>query len=45
MILKGLLYWAMLENQKAYKEFWEAYKINQEHKEVLLFIRLIMPKV
>jgi hypothetical protein len=27
LILKGILYWSLIENKKGYECFWRAYKI------------------
>ena len=46
IVLRGLIFWSMLEKEKGYKQFWRAYKINgKEHIQVGLFISLITPRV
>lgn len=40
-----MLFWSMLEDAKAYKEFWNAYSLDKGHPEVQLFLETITPKV
>ena len=45
IVLKALMEWSMLEREKGYKAFWDGYRVDKQHQEVALFLRLIMPEV
>ena len=45
VVMKGLIYWSLMENEKGYGQFWKAYGMEQNNYEVVLFLEMITPKV
>ena len=36
--MKALIYWSMMDDNKGYRQFWDAYKIDRKNYEVVLFL-------
>ena len=45
VVLHALIYWSINENEKGYREFWNAYKLDKTNPEVVFFIQMITPEL